>query len=122
VAAAGRLGWIAKASVYVEFDEAGNTITTVQPPVKVDRNKPERIHLSVALSDRGDVVLSKPGEDYLALWWLDRSKNRWLPVEFSDESDLEPSSRVLGFDGTDLVVLQGGLERGGYIVRYRRSP
>jgi hypothetical protein len=120
IASNGRLGWLTGFGQYVEFDEGGRLLGTSDPPANFtyDHNT-----ATIALSDRGDVFLAMDGEDVLAIWSLNKTKNVWTPVDLVDDDyGLENGSKLLGFEGPDLIALQGGLERGGFLVRYRRRP
>jgi hypothetical protein len=119
-AAHGRVGWLTAFGQYLEFDEGGRLLGASDPPANF---KFDHSSATIALSDRGDVFLAMDGEDELAIWSLNKIKNVWVPVDLADDPyGLENGSKLLGFEGSDLIALQGGLERGGFLVRYRRRP
>jgi hypothetical protein len=110
-----RIGWLNAYGQYIEFSTDGQQALFAEPPVKFAWRR----SASIALSPAGEVYLAMDGEDDLALWWLQRSTSRWIPVDLDDDNGLQLGSRLLGFDGEHLLTLDGGLERGGFLTRWR---
>lgn len=115
VATGSRVVWLTSFGRYVEFSGSGQEAVFVEPPPK-----PAFDNRTASLAVGPDTYLAMDGEDVLAMWRLDLIGRRWVPVELIDQSSLELGTRLLGFDGGDLVTLDGGLERGGFLTRWRR--
>jgi hypothetical protein len=98
VASKDRVGWMTNGCEYVEFSLDGAMLQRFDGPRETAWNNIR----GVALSDGNDLVLSRAGGAVLA---LDRTASSWVPVSIPGRKPGE-DVRVLGFDGTTLVVRQ----------------
>lgn len=110
VAAGARLAWVTHFGQYIEFSGGGQPAIYVEPPEDLEF---EIDKASIALSPSGETFLAMNVQDICVLSWLQRKTGKWIPVSFEDD-ELEVGSRLLGFDGIDLIALDAGLERGGF--------
>ncbi len=115
-AAGSRVAWLTSFGQYIEFAPGGQQVFYAEPPEDLEF---EIDKASLAISPSGETYLAMNVEDVCALSWLERRTGKWIPVELEGE-ELEFGSRLLGFDGSDLVALDAGLERGGFLTRWRR--
>jgi len=115
-AAGSRIAWLTSFGQYIEFAPGGQQVVYVEPPEDLEF---EIDKASLALSPSGETFLAMNVQDVCVLSWLDRRTGKWIPVQFEDD-ELEVGSRLLGFDGNDLIALDAGLERGGFLTRWRR--
>jgi hypothetical protein len=116
VAAGSRVVWLTSFGRYVELGASSQEALVVEPPSRFEFDKNSA---SLAVGPN-DTYLAMDGEDVLAMWRLDLANRRWIPVELADQNSLELGTRLLGFDGNDLVMLDAGLDRGGFLTRWRR--
>jgi hypothetical protein len=116
VAAGSHVVWLTSFGRLVDVGSSGQEALFVEPPAKIQFDKNSA---SLAVGPN-DTYLAMDGEDVLAMWRLDLAERRWMPVELADQSSLELGTRLLGFDGNDLVALDAGLDRGGFLTRWRR--
>jgi hypothetical protein len=116
IAAGSRVVWLTSFGRYVDVSSSGQEALFVEPPSRFEFDKNSA---SLAVGPN-DTYLAMDGEDVLAMWRLDLANRRWVPVELADQNSLELGTRLLGFDGNDLVMLDGGLDRGGFLTRWRR--
>jgi hypothetical protein len=115
-AAGSRIAWLTSFGQYIEFAPGGQQVVYVEPPEDLEF---EIDNASLALSPSGETFLAMNVQDVCVLSWLDRRTGKWIPVQFEGD-ELEAGSRLLGFDGNDLMALDAGLERGGFLTRLRR--
>lgn len=104
-----RVGWFAASNEYFEFALDGSEIDHYEGPAGADF---ERIS-GVAISDQNEVVGAWFGKRIAQIMTLDRASKTWTPVSLT--TGTPEWARILGFDGTTLIMCS---ENGEY-QRYR---
>jgi len=116
VAAGARIAWVTHFGQYIEFSAGGQQVIYAEPPEDLEF---EIDNASLAVSVSGETFLAMNVQDVCVLSWLQRKTGKWIPVNYEGD-ELEVGSRLLGFDGNDVIVLDAGLDRGGFLIRLRR--
>jgi hypothetical protein len=108
-----RLGWLTNLNEYIEFRFDGSELHRFPAP---PGRAPDPFG-TFALSSDNDVVVGTVDGDHLKLWSLQRLTGSWTAL---DISGTKPStSALLGFDGQQLVIVDGRNSEGATISRYR---
>jgi hypothetical protein len=93
-----RIGWFTNGCQYIEFSLDGKEVGRFDGPPGLDW----KTLFNVALSARGDLVLSSPKTKVLA---LDRETRQWVALSLPNPiGQVSRPVGVLGFDGLTLVV------------------
>jgi hypothetical protein len=104
-----RVGWFAPSNEYFEFALDGSEIGHYDGPPGADF---DRIS-GVAISDQNEVVAAWFGKRIAQIMTLDRASKKWTPVSLT--TGTPAWARVLGFDGTTLIMYS----KNGEFQRFR---
>ena len=117
-----RVAWLTAAGEYLEFSFDGNEIARFEAPAyHLDQKNGFvlRTWFYLGLSDRNEVVVASLGTSTgSSLWRLNRDAHHWTPVNVSGE---QINSRLLGFDGDELIVDYQTANRGEMVGRFSYS-